>query len=101
MPKISKGGVTNRIIDPQYTAPPGTAPEAAIAVGTPSVGGEQPSPGTNSSASSGKPKRTTRATKSAKPTPSTAPSTTGHSSEPTTDGSTASSAGTSSAPDKK
>ena len=101
MPKISKGGVTNKVIDPDYTAPPGMAPEKGLHTGVPSVGGEQPSPGTNSSESSAKRKRTTRATKSAQPTPSTAPSTTGHSSEPTTDDFTASSEDTSSAPDKK
>lgn len=101
MPKISKGGVSNRIIDPDYMAPPGMAPEVGIDIGEPSVGGESPSPGKNSPASSGKRKRITRATKSAKPTPSIAPSTTGHSSGQTTDDSTASSEDTSSAPDKK
>jgi hypothetical protein len=96
MPKISKGGVSNRILDPDYMAPSGMAPEVGIDIGEPSVGGEQPSPGKNSPASPGRRKRTTRATKSAKPTPSTAPSTTGHSSGQTTGGSTASSEGTSS-----
>lgn len=80
MPKISKGGVSNRIVDPDYIAPSGMPPEVGLDIGAPDMGkpeGEQ-WPGKNSPESSEQPKPTTSRRKNAKPTPSTAPTTTGH-----------------------
>ena len=45
MPKITKGGVSNRLVDPDFIAEPGTPVEAAVDEGRPDVGGpseEQP-----------------------------------------------------------
>lgn len=54
MPKISKGGVSNRLVDPEFIAEPGTPVEVAIDEGRPNVGKadtgadiEQPSEDTN------------------------------------------------------
>lgn len=100
MPKITKGGVSDRLVDPDYMAPPGTPVADALDRGLPDAGKPQeedsPSPGTNSSASSGKPKPTTNATKSDGKTRSSAPSTDGPSTTGRRGNSTAGSAGTSS-----
>jgi hypothetical protein len=41
MPKITRGGVSNTVVDPDYIAPPGTPPEVGIITGAPNAG--QPS----------------------------------------------------------
>ncbi len=39
MPKITKGGVSNRLVDPDFIAEPGTPVEQAIDEGLPNVNG--------------------------------------------------------------
>jgi hypothetical protein len=103
MPKISKGGVSDRYVDPDYMAPSGTPVAVAMDLNLPDAGRgeEESSPGTTSPGSPPKRERTTRSTKSGGKTPSTAPTTTGHSSQARTGNSIASSADTSSAPGRK
>lgn len=38
MPKITKGGVSNRLVDPDFIAEPGTPVEVAVDEGRPNVG---------------------------------------------------------------
>lgn len=45
MPKITRGGVSNKLVDPDFIAEPGTPVELAVEEGRPDVGGrseEQP-----------------------------------------------------------
>lgn len=42
MPKITKGGVSDRTVHPDYIAPSGTAPAAALDRGVPDAGSPQP-----------------------------------------------------------
>ena len=45
MPKITKGGVSDRTVHPDYIAPSGTAPAAALDRGVLDAGSSPPSPG--------------------------------------------------------
>lgn len=38
MPKATVGGVSNQIVDPDYIAPPGVAPEVGLETGEPDMG---------------------------------------------------------------
>lgn len=38
MPKITKGGVSNRLVDPEFIAPPGVSVETALDEGMDNVG---------------------------------------------------------------
>lgn len=102
MPKISKGGVSNTIVDPDYIAPPGVPPEVALDRGMPDAGqpaeeegGDESSPGKTSSPESKKPDNSTKKPSSNDGTPSTARTTAGRSTGRQKDSSTAGSAGTS------
>lgn len=102
MPKITKGGVTDASVHPDYIAPPGTAPETALDLGLPDAGatededegGEQPSPGKTSSPESSKHEPRTSKQSGSGNTRLTARSTTGRSSGPRKGSITASSADT-------
>lgn len=46
MPKITKGGVTNRLVDPEFMAAPGVPVEKALDEGLPNVGKPDTAPDT-------------------------------------------------------
>ena len=87
MPKITKGGVTDIGVHPDYVAPPGTDPATALDTGIPDAGapsepedeegGEQSSPGKTSSPESQKPEPHTSKQSGAGKTRSTARNTSG------------------------
>ena len=99
MPKITKGGVSDATVHPDYIAPAGMAPDVALDLnvpdaGAPDEGGEQSSPGTISSEQSKRREPRTSKPSGDDSTPSTARSTTGRSGGPRKGSTTASSADT-------